>query len=630
MSETEMYARSVAAGADGKIYVGVGMVKPDVVVYDPATRRHRSILPPQYQSFSGAPSVWTGADGHVYASCPGATLRVDGPTVTETKTPIGSPPRRLRDGRIVTAADRGAFSVHDPKSGKTAERRFQYEAAGDPLFTVGVGPHGCIYGSTAMPLEVFRYDPRAGRSEVLGPMSGGEVYSMIEHEGKLYLCFYGGSVMNLYDPAKPFWRWGSTADCNPISFGSVGDGHLRPRAMIDGPDGMIYIGSHPPYGQLGGAMAIWDPRKNRTIENYRHLVKNQSIVSLAYEPQSGLVFGGSGNFGGGGTQASEKEALFFAFDPRKKRKVFETALVPGASQYPAMCAAEGKLFVAVGDQLVVFDPGRMKPVRTAPLPGAQIEISLGRHGSGLLYGLTAGAIYSVDPRTFEVRVLAKAPVGISCGFALTADAVYFGSGVHLWRYRLQADAGGLSAAALNEILLQSHGAILRIAPAVAANWSGVFRLRAEGGFLVYTDNAEKTDWQHASTIDARWDWQPAGKNPKNQQGIRFEGTEGWLFVARDKLDAEPKSLLQENIKANEIRLPVSTLHERNFLDCVKSRARTIAPIEVAVRSDTLCHLAHIAARLGRKLKWDPECELFVGDQEANRLLGIAHREPWTL
>jgi hypothetical protein len=46
------------------------------------------------------------------------------------------------------------------------------------------------------------------------------------------------------------------------------------------------------------------------------------------------------------------------------------------------------------------------------------------------------------------------------------------------------DAGGLSALALNEILLQSHGGCLRITPAVARDWSGVFRLRGEDGFLV--------------------------------------------------------------------------------------------------------------------------------------------------
>ena len=91
--------------------------------------------------------------------------------------------------------------------------------------------------------------------------------------------------MNLYDPAKPFWKFGTGADCNPISFGGVGDGHLRPRAMIRGPGGLIYIGSEPPYGQLGGALAVWDPQQNKTIENYRNLVTNQSIVSLAYEPQ---------------------------------------------------------------------------------------------------------------------------------------------------------------------------------------------------------------------------------------------------------------------------------------------------------------------------------------------------------
>ena len=64
-------------------------------------------------------------------------------------------------------------------------------------------PGGAIYGGTALPNEIFLYDPRAGRSEHLGGMPSGEVYSMLEDAGKLYLCYYGGAVMNLYDPAKP-------------------------------------------------------------------------------------------------------------------------------------------------------------------------------------------------------------------------------------------------------------------------------------------------------------------------------------------------------------------------------------------------------------------------------------------
>jgi hypothetical protein len=142
---------------------------------------------------------------------------------------------KLRDGRVVTSFARGRFTLLEPKTGKSVERTFQYAGNGDHIFMVGVGPSNCVYGSTALPLEVFRYSPAAKRSEHLGAMPGGEVYSMLEHEQKLYLCYYGGAVMNLYDPAKPFWKFGVGNDANPITFGGVGDGHLRPRAMIYGP-----------------------------------------------------------------------------------------------------------------------------------------------------------------------------------------------------------------------------------------------------------------------------------------------------------------------------------------------------------------------------------------------------------
>jgi hypothetical protein len=56
----------------------------------------------------------------------------------------------------------------------------------------------------------------------------------------------------------------------------------------------------------------------------------------------------------------------------------------------------------------------------------------------------------------------------------------------------------------------------------------------------------------------------------------------------------------------------------------------LPPIEVAVRSDTLCHLSDIAMRLGRKLKWDPAQEEFVGDAEANRMRSRPMRSPWRL
>lgn len=440
MHPTEMYARSVAVGPTGKVYVGIGTTIGDLVVFDPATKQHRSILPSGLEGAKGWTTVGVSkrSDGNVYAEFGTNVFRLDDETPVRVTSAPSAPVRKLRDGREVVAFERGKFSLKNPKTGAVVERKFKYAGNGDAIFVVGNGPNGCIYGSTMMPMEIFRYDPKANASEHLGNIPGGEVYSFLEREGKLYLCYYGGAIMNRYDPAKSHWKCGSEPDCNPISFGGVGDGHLRPRAMIYGPDGMMYVGSEPPYGQLGGAMAVWDPRINKTVENYRHIVTNQSVVSLAWEPKSGLIFGGSGNWGGGGTTPVEKEAKFFAFDPKKKQKIFESALVPGARSYPATVAANGKVFTTVGDQLLVFNPATMTVDKTVKLPGGQTEISLDRHKSGRLIGLAGRNIYTFDPEKLEIVAQVKAPVAIRCGFALTDDAVYFGSGKELWRYRLPA------------------------------------------------------------------------------------------------------------------------------------------------------------------------------------------------
>ncbi len=119
-------------------------------------------------------------------------------------------------------------------------------------------------------------------------------------------------------------------------------------------------------------------------------------------------------------------------------------------------------------------------------------------------------------------------------------------------------------------------------------------------------------------------------NKKNKQGILFEGTEGWVYVKRGQIDAEPKSLLTSTIGPNETHLYKSNSHKANFLDCIKSRTETAAPVEVGHRSCSVCLLGDIAMRLGRKLKWDPEQERFTNDDQANRMLYRPMRSPWQL
>lgn len=111
---------------------------------------------------------------------------------------------------------------------------------------------------------------------------------------------------------------------------------------------------------------------------------------------------------------------------------------------------------------------------------------------------------------------------------------------------------------------------------------------------------------------------------------RFEGSEGWIFVTRGKLDAEPKSLVTSTIAPDEIRLYSSNDHKQDFLDCIKTRKDPICNAEVGHRSSTVCHLGNIAMLLDRPLKWDPQKEQFIGDDEANRMRQRPARAPWCL
>jgi predicted dehydrogenase len=115
------------------------------------------------------------------------------------------------------------------------------------------------------------------------------------------------------------------------------------------------------------------------------------------------------------------------------------------------------------------------------------------------------------------------------------------------------------------------------------------------------------------------------------RSVRFEGENGWICVDdTGLLTAEPASLLDAAPKEREAYSAIA-YHQRDFIECMKSRGQTIAPPEVAHRSASVCHVANICLRLGgRKLAWNPETEQFANDAEANAMLSRAQRAPWSL
>jgi predicted dehydrogenase len=123
-----------------------------------------------------------------------------------------------------------------------------------------------------------------------------------------------------------------------------------------------------------------------------------------------------------------------------------------------------------------------------------------------------------------------------------------------------------------------------------------------------------------TTRSTKGDNPAGGADQKDSQrnGVKFEGTDGWIWVTRGDIDASNPELLTQPLPASAERLYESSDHMKNFFDCVRSRKQPICDAEIGHRSASVCHLGTIALRLGRKLQWDPKNEQFVNDAEANK------------
>ena len=120
-------------------------------------------------------------------------------------------------------------------------------------------------------------------------------------------------------------------------------------------------------------------------------------------------------------------------------------------------------------------------------------------------------------------------------------------------------------------------------------------------------------------------------NPKGQpNGIRFEGTNGWIWVNRDGISASDPSILTTPLSDDAVRLYESNNHMQNFIDCVGSRKLPICDVETGHRSATMCHLGAISMRTGKKLRWDANMERFIGwhAHKANAYVAREMRKPY--
>ncbi|WP_020468494.1 Gfo/Idh/MocA family protein [Zavarzinella formosa] len=113
-------------------------------------------------------------------------------------------------------------------------------------------------------------------------------------------------------------------------------------------------------------------------------------------------------------------------------------------------------------------------------------------------------------------------------------------------------------------------------------------------------------------------------------GCTFIGEKGSIYVTRGKIESTPGDIIKEPLKEADVHLYASNNHHQNWVECMRSRKLPICDAEIGHRSATVCHLGNIAARLQKKITWDPVKEQIVGDAKANAMIERPYREPWKL
>ena len=200
-----------------------------------------------------------------------------------------------------------------------------------------------------------------------------------------------------------------------------------------------------------------------------------------------------------------------------------------------------------------------------------------------------------------------------------------GTSIHFhWRWILDYSGGQMTDWAGHHIDIAHWG--------LGLDYTGPVEIEGVGEYprdgLFNTPKAYKFTCTYADGLEmvvANASRQPHG------MGTCWYGENGkWIWVTRGKIDASDPAILKEQIGPGEIHLYESRNHHGNFLDCVRTRKKTITPIEVAHRSISVGLLGEIAMLTGRKIRWNPETEEIVGDPSAAALLGRSYREPWHL
>ena len=265
-------------------------------------------------------------------------------------------------------------------------------------------------------------------------------------DGKLYIGSYPGARLSVYDPSQPY-RFGTEADANPRELGRLDDVAYRPRAMVAGPAGKVWIGSIPDYGIWGGTLAWYDPSTG-AHGSHRHLIADCSVQALSWLVEDNRLLVGLAIEGGTGTQPRAERAGLVLWDPEQDAAVWTDDFGLNINAVFDVCAiGDGLAYAIILSNAADAHPGLYlldtrcrrlvdgceltDPPHGWPMWGAQ---SLFRH-RGYLYGATGRGVFRTPVGTVTPEIVWEAAGNDAptSGGAVLDNTWYFPT-----RYRLRA------------------------------------------------------------------------------------------------------------------------------------------------------------------------------------------------
>ena len=445
MDDVDMYCYPWV-NSDGTIASLIRMTRPHIVVFDPKTKQKSTVGP---TVTTGEGTLWLRrlSDDKLYITSTKGNFRLEGDQavpVEELPPPAPAPVPTLSDGSTLAFSDPEFFREIEIKAadGSTRRLRYDFEAAGSDIFYLHAGPDGCVYGSSALPLHLFRYNPKTDDLADLGlcTTTQGEAYSMGNLDGKLYIASYSGARLSVYDPARPY-HFGETPEDNPRDLGEMDEISLRPRSMLTGPLGRVWTASLPNYGVWGGPLSWYDPVTEKR-GSYR-VFGDRSAYTLAHLPEQELIAVGTTIAGGSGAKPKETRAVLVLWDYKAEAKVWEGTLDRPVNEFKSLLLGpDGRLYGIAGvrnepAEIFVFDPERREFVdhRTLP-PGSVPDHSLQNGPDGAIYGFTWSSLFRMDPKTLDIEILIESKDAFRFPGPIIGEYIYFGTGVRLRAIKL--------------------------------------------------------------------------------------------------------------------------------------------------------------------------------------------------